>query len=338
LQSVNEELHTVNSELNDRVDEIDRANADLRNVFDSTQIATVFLDPKLIVRSFTPSVTEIFNLISSDRGRPLTDIANHLEPGIDLKRDIATVFERGAPIERPARHVDGTHYLMRILPYRLSNNVLDGVLITFVDVSNIVSAEERQRTMVEELNHRVRNMLMVASAIAKQTLARSPDPKQFAEAFLGRLDAMAGAYGLVSRDRWTGVSMRELILTELGSYQGESSDRVSLAGPDVVLPPAQAVAFGMILHELATNAAKYGGLSVTKGRVAIRWDVAEDALSFDWIEAGGPPVEKPKRKGFGTELIDRQLKDALGAKADFIYGAAGLHVHIVIPMENIGVG
>ena len=117
LQSVNEELHTVNTELNSKIDELDRANSDLRNLFESTQIATVLLDGDLIIRSFTPAVTTIFNLISTDRGRPLTDIVSHVETG-DLRRDIRMVLERGQTMERSvARSDKSAHYLMRILPY-----------------------------------------------------------------------------------------------------------------------------------------------------------------------------------------------------------------------------
>jgi len=136
LQSVNEELHTVNTELNSKIDELDRANSDLRNLFESTQIATVLLDGDLIIRSFTPAVTTIFNLISTDRGRPLTDIASHVETG-DLRRDIRMVLERGQTIERSVVRSDkSAQYLMRILPYRGRNNVIDGVLLTFFDLTN----------------------------------------------------------------------------------------------------------------------------------------------------------------------------------------------------------
>jgi two-component system CheB/CheR fusion protein len=136
LQSVNEELHTVNTELNSKIDELDRANSDLRNLFESTQIATVLLDGELIIRSFTPAVTTIFNLISTDRGRPLTDIASHVETG-DLRRDIRMVLERGQTIERSVVRSDkSAQYLMRILPYRGRNNVIEGVLLTFFDLTN----------------------------------------------------------------------------------------------------------------------------------------------------------------------------------------------------------
>src|SRR5262249_40950047 len=158
LQSVNEELNTVNAELNTKIDELDRANADLRNLFESTQIATIFLDHQLIIRSFTPAATSVFNLISTDRGRPLTDIVSQIENG-GLSREIRVVLERGETIEHRVPRSDGTaHYLMRILPYRDRHNVIEGVIVTFFDISKMVEAERRQRTLIEELNHRIRNM------------------------------------------------------------------------------------------------------------------------------------------------------------------------------------
>jgi two-component system CheB/CheR fusion protein len=141
LQSVNEELQTVNSELNLKIEEVDRANSDLRNIFESTQIATIILDEHLVVRSFTPTVTSIFNLIASDRGRPLTDIVSHLESNADLRRDIQTVLERGESMERRVRRVGGAQYLMRILPYRERSNRIAGALITFVDLTNIAELQ-----------------------------------------------------------------------------------------------------------------------------------------------------------------------------------------------------
>jgi two-component system CheB/CheR fusion protein len=137
MQSLNEELHTVNSELSSKVEELDHANSDLRNIFASTGVATVFLDKNLVIRTFTPAVTAIFNLIPSDQGRPLTDIVSNLENG-DLRGDVRAVFDGGETIERRVRRKDGKAlYLMRILPYLGRNNVIEGVLVTFVDVSRL---------------------------------------------------------------------------------------------------------------------------------------------------------------------------------------------------------
>jgi two-component system, chemotaxis family, CheB/CheR fusion protein len=335
LQSVNEELQTVNSELNAKVEEVDRASSDLRNVFESTQIATIFLDHNLVVRSFTPAVAGIFNLISSDRGRPLTDIVSHLADTGDLKRDVQSVLENGHAIERRVHRADGAgHYLMQILPYRGRNNVIDGVLVTFVNVTNLVAAEEHQRTLVEELNHRVRNMLTVVGAIANQTLARSDTTGDFAEAFLGRLHSMGKSYALVSRENWGEVSLNDILINELEKFAEEDDGRVKLGGPEITFAPPQALALGLVFHELTTNAAKYGALAKAKGRVSVTWRVEKSRLIITWLERDGNKVATPERKGFGTELIERELKSALGARVTFDYAPKGIETQISIPFES----
>src|SRR5262249_26692017 len=153
-----------------------------------------------IIRSFTPSVTAIFNLISGDRGRPLSDLVSHLGPNVDVRRDSQSVLEHGTMVERRVQRADGNaQYLMRILPYRGRNNVIDGVLITFVDVTKIADAEAYQRMLVNELNHSVDNMLAVTGSTLSQTL-QSSTAKDFADSFSGRMQAMARVYTLLARD------------------------------------------------------------------------------------------------------------------------------------------
>ena len=337
LQSVNEELHTVNAELNGKIDELDDANADLRNLFESTQIATIFLDRDLVIRSFTPAATAIFNLISTDRGRPLTDIVSHLEHD-DLRREIRTVLERGETIERPVRRADGAaHYLMRILPYRARGNVIDGVLVTFPEVTRLVESEAHQRMLIEELNHRVRNMLTVVSAIASRTLAKSPSPEDFTQAFQGRIQSLAKSYTLLSREQWADVDLQEIVLTELEQYREGSRDRIVVDGPPVAFKPNAAVALGLIVHELATNATKYGALSKPEGQVTVTWRIdgsSRRALLLDWRESGAGSIATPKRRGFGTELIEREIGGTLGGKLERKYPATGMRATMVIPLDG----
>jgi two-component system CheB/CheR fusion protein len=338
LQSLNEELHTVNAELSSKVEEVDRANSDLRNVFESTKIATIFLDRDLVVRSFTPAVTSIFNLISSDRGRPLTDIVSTLDGG-DIKRDVQTVLERGEEIERNVSRSDGqNHYLMRIHPYRAHNNQIEGAVLTFVDVTGIIESEAHQRTLVEELNHRVRNMLTVVSAIATQTLRGTRSRESFAEAFTGRLRAMGASFSLVSRENWKEVSLGEVVSTQLAPFEIEGTNRLQMQGPPILLKPTAALSFGLVAHELATNAVKHGAFSNDDGRLSVRWRIERDhapSLVLEWKEEGGPPPKKPPaRKGFGTELIERELRSSLGATATLDYGSGGLTAMISIPLDR----
>jgi two-component system CheB/CheR fusion protein len=166
LQSLNEEMHTVNLRLTEKVDELDHTNSDLKNLFDSTQIATVFLDRHLIIRSFTPAIAAVYNLIPSDQGRPLTDIVSHLRY-TSLREDVAFVFSSLEPLELRVDRNDGTaHYIMRIVPYREPDSTVSGALVTFIDVTNIVKAEEalvaadvRKDVFLATLSHELRNPL-----------------------------------------------------------------------------------------------------------------------------------------------------------------------------------
>ena len=206
LQSVNEELQTVNSELSYKIDELDRANSDLSNLFQSTQIATVFLDGNLAIRSFTPAVTKLFNLIPTDRGRPLSDIVSRVAYP-ELEGDIRAVFGGGDPVERPVSLAGGQAAITSraSCPTRGTDNTIDGVLLTFVDVTSIVAAEEQQKVLAAELSHRVKNTLAVVSSIAERTL---PDGETKTD-LIGRFHALGHTHDvLVARRLERGVAAR----------------------------------------------------------------------------------------------------------------------------------
>ena len=337
LQAVNEELQTVNHELTVKIDELDRANSDLKNLYESTDIATVFLDRELIVRSFTPAVTRIFNLIPGDRGRPLTDIFHHLDYA-ELPQDIQQIFGVRQPFERRVNRRDcAAHYIVRALPYWTGSGKVEGAVLTFSDVTGLAQAEEQQRVLVAELNHRVKNMLTVIASIATQTLKRSDDVEAAREAFLDRLHAMARSYELVSRDQWGDVSLLDVVRQETEPYRTGRDDRVVIEGPAVSLNPKLALPLGMIIHELGTNSAKYGSLSVAGGSLDISWAVERrsgDSLVLDWIERGGPSVDKSPRHGFGLTLIEREVSHGLGGKAKIEFEDTGLRVNLRIPLDS----
>jgi two-component system CheB/CheR fusion protein len=334
-QSVNEELHAVNLDLNAKIEELDRLNADIRNLFEGTQIATIFLDRHLLIRSFTPAVTAIFNLIHSDRGRPLTDIVGHLEP-LDLPAVIQQVLDRREPLERPVSLRDGrSHFMMRILPYRGANDAIEGVLLTFVDVTQVVQAEQHQRMLVAELNHRVRNMLQVVSAVAAKSFDAGASSEAFAARFMGRLHALADAYELLSREGWTTIPLDDLVNRQLSPHARDDAQSLDVGGPPVSVTPRGALALGMVVHELATNAAKYGALSRPGGRVTVRWELAQDpkaALVIRWLERGGPEASTPGRRGFGTELIERQVRYDLDGEVVLELAPEGLAATLRLPL------
>jgi two-component system, chemotaxis family, CheB/CheR fusion protein len=330
LQSLNEELQTVNSELSNKIDESDRANADLHNLFQSTEIATIFLDRNLAIRSFAPAVTKVFNLIPTDRGRPLTDITGRSSYD-GLEADMRSVLGGGEPVERALSFADGKgNYLARILPYRNAGNVIDGVSLTFVDVTGIIAAEEQQKVLTAELSHRVKNTLAVVSSIAERTL-RDEDAKRD---LIGRFHALGHTHDLLSQGGWTEAGLREVILTELAPHGARDGADVSVNGPPVMLKPQAALFMALVVHELATNAAKHGALSNSGGRISVSWTIAGDSpsrLELTWAESGGPAIKALPRRGFGTELIERGVRFELQGDATLQAVDGGLQCRIVIP-------
>ena len=338
IQSVNEELQTVNAQLSSKVDELGRANSDLRNLFESTRVATVFLDQHMVIRAYTPEVGSIYNLIPTDRGRPLTDIVSRVDYDT-LRDDVHNVISTLEPLERRVSRQDGTaHYLLRILPYRAPDSTIDGSLITFVDVTGIVQAEEHQRLLVDELNHRVKNMLTVVISLATQTLRRSGTLEEFSGVFLGRVHALTAAYALLSRVSWSSVLLEEIIAEELRPYMAGDRTNVRIKGPPVPLEPRGALALGLAIHELATNAVKYGALSVPDGNVAVTWDIERtdtgQHLVLEWVEQDGPAVTPPSSRGFGSTLIERALSHDMSAQAKIEFLPGGVRAHIRAPIRD----
>lgn len=334
LQSLNEELSTINAELSGKIEELDRANNDLKNLFESTEIATVFLDRHLVIRNFTPAASTFFNLRAIDVGRPLTDLATRLDYPA-LKAHIVGVFKSGERLEHQiARDADGRHYLVRLIPYRNGDQGIEGVVVTFVDVTSLAEAEEHQRTLISELNHRVKNMLTVVMSIANQTLTRAPTLESFRSAYIGRLQAMGRAYSLLSRENWTEVSILELTREETAPFGAE---RIKLSGPDIRLAPHQGLSVGMVVHELATNAVKYGALSKPGGRVTFAWCCSDDRVCATWREHDGPPVTPPEGSGFGLSLLKGEIGYRLGGEVETLFHQTGLEVRFSFPLKMAAV-
>ncbi|WP_372620410.1 chemotaxis protein CheB [Falsiroseomonas sp.] len=333
VQSVNEELHTVNAELAGKVEALDRANGDLLNLFESTDIATVFLDSDLVIRSFTPAVAKVFNILPSDRGRPITDLSSRFSLP-ELTADVAAVLANGAPIERRADDVEGgARYLVRLSPYRDGNQKTKGVVVTFVDITNLSEAEDRQRVLVAELHHRTRNLLTVVQAIAALTLGKGGSLKSFNE----RLAALGRAQELVSRDGRDELDLGEVVRLELAAHAAPDAERVALSGPPVPLGLGHVQALALALHELATNAMKYGALKQEGGHLDVRWRLERDAAGepcvvLDWRETGVEMPKEPPGHGYGRQLIERALAMALGTRAELTFMPDGVFCRIAIPL------
>lgn len=456
LQSINEELQTVNAELNNRADSLVRSNSDLANLFDSTSVATLFLDNDFRIRRFTPAVADIFNVREGDEGRLISDFASRL-PGAALLEDARRVLRNLALIEREVDTDDGqSSYLVRIRPYRSLNNVIDGVSITLVDMSEfkqldrarahlaaivefsedaIIShdldgcitswnsgaekiygyaapeivgqpmasllgptqidewpanlarlrngesisnsdicrtakgdraihlsltispicndkgvivgasavarditdrkaAEDRAYLLMTELDHRVKNILAVVSSVVSQTLRLAAVSDHVSHEIEGRIMAIARAHNLMADQGGTGGSVRKLFETELEPFT--HANNVRLDGDDVVLKPNASLVIALAVHELTTNAAKYGALSVPSGQLQVDWRVVPSgsgqALCIDWQERDGPAVVAPKRRGFGSRLIEVSLVRGLAATVDRSFDVPGVRCVISVPL------
>lgn len=461
LQSINEELQSVNTELNERAESLIRSNSDLANLFDSTSIATLFVDGQHRIRRYTPAAADIFSLRAGDEGRPLSDIATRLAGGAPIG-DVEVVLRELASVEREIDTLDGAAtYLMRMRPYRDLKDVIDGVVITLIDIterkrlerdqahlaaivdssedaiighdldgiinswnhgaqkifgyeaSEIIgepmttlladhqldewpsamdrlrqgmpttnfdisrvtkddrvihvsltisairdpagkivgasavardiaerkAAEERANLLMAELDHRVKNILAVISSVVGQTLRAGGSVAEKSAEVDGRIQAIARAHSLLTGPGGTDGSLRDLVTLELAPYQ--QGTNIDIVGEDVALTSRASMTIGLAIHELATNAVKYGSLSTDRGQLAVAWSITDVSgranLRIDWRETGGPPVTAPSGRGFGTKLIELALRRSLAAIVDREFLETGVTCTIVVPFTK-GIG
>lgn len=206
------------------------------------------------------------------------------------------------------------------------------------DITERKSHEERQRLLLRELNHRVKNTLATVQALASQTVRHSSNAHEFLHAFSARLQALGAAHNLLSDREWKGIGIVELVALETKPFQNVASPRIDVEGEDLMLPPDQAMGLGLILHELGSNALKYGALSRPEGRVGIAWrSTPRDGAPFlrlSWRERGGPRVAPPTAQGFGTILIRRSLAKVLGSQVEHRFAPEGVEAEISMPLTQ----
>jgi PAS domain S-box-containing protein len=242
-----------------------------------------------------------------------------------MQKGASTTFETASRM-RPDRVVE-----LRIVPMRGG-----GVAITLADITDRRDAEARQRLLARELDHRVKNSLATVQAIAAQSLRGddvSPDAR---ERFMSRLMALARANDVLVAETWTGASLTA-VAAEMARPHGDR-ERFTIEGPEVHLAPETATAMALGLHELATNAAKYGALSTAEGRVSLTWALdgegAGRRLRLNWRESGGPRVAIPQSRGFGSRLIERGLAQALRAEVCLAYEPTGVVFTLAAPLTE----
>ena len=240
-------------------------------------------------------------------------------------------------LEAIAERPDGTQvpFLACPTPLHDDSGRLTGAVNMLVDISERKHAEDQQSLLVRELHHRVKNTLATVQAIMSSTARTAGTIENFKTSLIRRIGSLAKTHLLLADDSRP-VCFADLLRKEVDAFDDGSEGRISLSGPPVALSTQLAVSLGMALHELVTNAARYGALSVHGGKVAATWRVTIEAerrtLGFDWVESGGPAVEPPARKGFGTRLLELVLPGQIRAQTHIDYAPDGVRVHYTVPL------
>jgi len=341
-QSVNEELQTINSELQTKNDVVTRLNSDLTNLMASTQIATVFLDGALRIKHYTPAMEGLFSIRDVDRGRPITEVVTQL--AYDQLRADASKVERNLRVVERELDLKGgaASFLMRIHPYRTVNDIVDGVVITFTDITANKRAQRTRELYIDELQHRTRNLIAIVQSISDTALAAAGSLADYRAEFNNRLGALARVQGLLSRDDGRDVTLRDLVQGELNAIGVTlGTERIVLDGPPVKLREDAVQLLALALHELATNALKHGALKESRGRLDVKWQMLDGMntprLDLTWVESGIELNELEAdtlRPGFGRELLEHALPYQLDATTKLELTRDGLRFRLVIPWRN----
>lgn len=202
-----------------------------------------------------------------------------------------------------------------------------------VDITERKRAEERQLVLAREVDHRAKNMLAVVLSVLRLTKARSMP--EFVSTVEGRIHALAATHNLLSAARWQGANLSQIVEEELAPYRTDHRERIESGGPPAMLLPATAQAVALAVHELATNAAKYGALSTETGHLHLVWRIDDQALIVDWVETGGPPAVEPKSLGFGLSIVRSSIEAQFRGGVSYDWRPEGLHCRLSIPRAQI---
>jgi two-component sensor histidine kinase len=225
----------------------------------------------------------------------------------------------------------------KAFPVRSPIAEVNRISATLIEASNERQRfEQSQALMVRELHHRVKNTLSTVQAVVSSTARHARTIEELKETVTDRIGSLARTHTLLVDNAWGGASLRRILEAELAAYDSPTNERLRLEGPDVLVPDATALAVGMTVHELTTNAAKYGSLSVPQGRLEVQWSLTQRKgsrwLELSWRERDGPPVRAPTRRGFGSQLIERVVVRQLDGEVRIEFAADGLQAHIGIPL------
>nr|WP_246216031.1 HWE histidine kinase domain-containing protein [Microvirga makkahensis] len=225
-----------------------------------------------------------------------------------------------------------------VAPVYVQARQLAGISFTARDITERKQAQRRQSLLINELNHRVKNTLATVQSLVQQTLRNAPDPSVFQADLMGRLIALSRTHDLLTQSSWEGAFLNDVLDVELAPYGRGGEPRYEVRGPRLYLPSQAVLSLGLVCHELATNAAKYGAFSRTEGWVSVSWSQSPTGIRIEWVERGGPPVAAPTRKGFGSRLIERSIRNDLGGEFLAEFRPEGFRAVMTLPPEQMPAG
>ena len=317
--------------------------AEIEAIYDTARVGLCVLDRELRYVRINERLAEMNGFTVGDHlGKTIREIVP--EVADKVAGIAARIFETGQGV--PDFELYGTTaaapgslrcWLEQWMPLRNTGGEIIGINVVVEDITDRKKHEEQILLLMGEVNHRAKNMLGVVQAIARHTITSHPE--DFVRRFSERLQALAMSQDLLIKNEWHGTDLTELVRAQLAHFKDLFDTRVVLAGSPVRLTPAATQTIGMALHELATNAGKYGALSKSEGLVEISWKVYEPELgkqrfSMSWIESGGPHVSAPARRGFGSTVVESMARMGLSADVQLDYGSSGLQWRLDCPGEN----
>jgi PAS domain S-box-containing protein len=308
----------------------------LASVVEFSDDAIISKNLDRVITSWNRGAERIFGYLPEEViGRPISILIPPERRHEEVK--IVERLRRGERIdhfETTLRRKDGVliNVSSTISPVRDTDGKMVGASLIAKDITERKEREEREQLLMREVNHRAKNMLNVVDAIARQTATRNPE--HFVDRFSERIQALSANQDLLIKNAWQGVEIEDLVRAQLAPFADLIGSRIALSGPKLRLNAAAAQAIGLALHELSTNAGKYGALSTNRGGVDVSWDAADETFMTRWIEREGPPVSAPQRRGFGTIVMENMAKCSLGGAVGLDYPPSGLTWRLTCPAGN----
>jgi PAS domain S-box-containing protein len=312
-------------------------------LYDASIDAIVSIDEDDVITAWNPMAEQLSGFPAAEIiGKKLDDLDGSPE-AIVQRNQYLQHLHQGEPIEYQAvrKRKDGEEIevWVRGAPIKAKDGKSIGATFFVRDITALKKREQHVHFLMRELTHRSKNLLAVIQAMARQSLSHLNSPEDFVTRFSARLSGLAGSHDLLSNVDWEGASLVDLIRSQLRHYEDRFDEKIHIDGPDLFLRPEAAQNIGIALHELSTNAAKYGALSVPDGSVAISWTLKVEKdiqrLSMTWHEKGGPTVAPPTRKGFGHIVMDRITGQALGGTSHADFNADGVTWTLDVPAASV---